>query len=146
MKQFIGSVSLPVDDFDEAIDFYTRKLGFSLVQDRSLRDGRRWVYVSPPGASEAMVQLLRPTDPESGLSGSAGIASAASATEPAARRGAFASKLGIALHTDDFWRDYRQMRTQGVQFEEEPREEAYSTVAGFEDPYGNRWNLTEIRR
>lgn len=126
MKQFIGAVSLPVDDVDKAIEFYTRKLGFGLLQDGTSVDGRRSVSVGPKGASETAVQLLGPVAGEA--------------------QKLFPSKLGIALHTDDFWRDYREMRTQGVQFEEEPREEAYSTVAGFEDPYGNRWNLTEIRR
>lgn len=144
MKQHIGSVSLPVGDYDEAIDFYTQKLGFRLVQDRRMSNGKRWVQVTPPGASETSLLLSQCKGAQ--CKGSQYAASQPSSRTSESATGEAVNKWGLLLYTDDFWRDYREMRTHGVQFEEEPREEAYATVAGFEDPYGNHWDLMEIRR
>ncbi|RDI97966.1 VOC family protein [Dyella solisilvae] len=127
MKQTIGSIALLVADYDEAIAWYTRVLGFTLVEDTDMGGGKRWVVVSPPGASETRLLLAK-----------------ASAPAQAARVGdQTGGRVFLLLHTDDFWRDYRRMKEQGAMFCEEPREEAYGTVVVFRDLYGNKWDLLQ---
>lgn len=113
MKQKIGAVALVVRDYDEAIAFYTEKLGFNLVADTPLGDGKRWVVVAPPGA-EASHLLL---------------AEAASLDQAQCVGNQTGGRVFLFLHTDDFWRDYRAMQARGVVFLEEPREEAYACYA-----------------
>ena len=128
MKQKIGAVALVVRDYDEAISFYTEKLGFTLVEDTPLGEGKRWVVVAPPGAEESRLVL-------------------AEAATPAQERcigNQTGGRVFLFLHTDDFWRDYRAMKAHGVVFLEEPREEAYGTVVVFDDLYGNKWDLLEL--
>ena len=129
MLQKIGYVSLLVRDYDEAIAYFTQMLMFDLVADAALRDGRRWVLVAPPGSSETRILLAKAATPEQ-----------------AARIGDQAGgRVMLFLHTDDFWRDYDDMKWRGVRFLETPRREEYGTVCVFEDLYGNRWDLLQLR-
>jgi catechol 2,3-dioxygenase-like lactoylglutathione lyase family enzyme len=127
MKQYLGNVALLVRDYDEAIAYYTQKLGFALLEDTALGNGNRWVRVAPPGAGETALLLAR-----------------ASTQAQARHIGMHAGgRVGLFLHTDDFHRDHAAMSARGVKFTENPREAAYGTVAVFEDLYGNRWDLLE---
>ncbi len=129
MKQKIGGIALLVEAYDEAIAFYTEKLGFSLVEDTDLGQGKRWVLVAPPGANDSQLLLAKAATPE--------------------QRNRVGDQTGgrvfLFLHTDDFWRDYYRMNAAGVRFLEEPRVEAYGTVVVFEDLYGNKWDLLQLR-
>lgn len=127
VKQQLAQVTLVVRDYDEAIAFYTAALGFELVEDTDLGDGKRWVRVCPPGGDGACLLLAAATSP-------AQIAHIGSQT---------GGRVFLFLHTDDFWRDYASFRARGVTFREQPRVEAYGTVAVFEDLYGNAWDLLE---
>lgn len=127
MAQAIGYVTLVVRDYDEAIAFYTGALGFDLVEDTPLEDGRRWVLVGPAGAGGTRLLLARASGPE----------------QEARIGGQTGGRVAFFLHTDDFRRDHEAMKARGVKFSEEPRREAYGTVAVFEDLYGNRWDLLE---
>jgi len=130
MKQHIGSVSLVVRDYDEAIEFYTHKLRFDLVEDRDMGEGKRWITVSPPGSAETCLLLAKASTPEqeSRIGDQTG------------------GRVFLFLHTDDFWRDYKDMQANGIHFLEEPRNEPYGTVVVFEDLYGNKWDLLELKK
>ena len=128
----IGSVALVVREYDEAIAFYVGAVGFALVEDTDLGDGKRWVLVAPPGAGAGSACLL--------------LAEAADAEERSRIGNQTGGRVFLFLHTDDFGRDFREMKARGVKFLETPREEAYGTVAVFEDLYGNKWDLLEPRR
>jgi len=128
VKQSLGLVSLVVRDYDEAIDFFVGKLGFRLVEDTPVPEqSKRWVVVSPPGATESRLLLARATTPdqETRIGGQTG------------------GRVFLFLHTDDFWRDYAAYRASGVEFVREPRRESYGTVAVFLDLYGNMWDLLQ---
>jgi catechol 2,3-dioxygenase-like lactoylglutathione lyase family enzyme len=129
MAQKIGYISLLVRDYDEAISFYVDKLHFNVIEDTDLGDGKRWVLVAPPGSSESRLLLAMAASPgqEAFIGNQAG------------------GRVFLFLHTDDFWRDFRTMKSQGVVFNEEPRDEPYGTVAVFEDLYGNKWDLLELK-
>ena len=127
MDQHLALVTLLVKDYDEAIDFYTHKLGFKLLYDNPLDDGKRWVVARPPGSGTASLLLAK-----------------ADSKEQSQTVGKQAGgRVFLFLHTDDFHRDHQQMLRNGVQFKEQPREEVYGTVAVFEDLYGNLWDLLE---
>jgi catechol 2,3-dioxygenase-like lactoylglutathione lyase family enzyme len=130
MKQAIGAVAVLVRDYGEAIEFYTRSLGFNVVEDAQLGEGRRWVLLAPPGSGECRVLLARAKNGE----------------EAQAIGRQAGGRVFLFLHTDDFGRDYSNMKRRGVRFAEEPREEAYGTVAVFEDLYGNKWDLLMPRK
>ena len=124
MSQSISAVALVVHDYDEAIRFFTTRLRFTVTEDTPLPDGKRWVAVLPPGGGTALL-LAKAATPEQ-----------------AARVGdQTGGRVFLFLRTDDFWRDYHDLRGRGVRFAEEPREEGYGTVAVFLDLYGNRWDL-----
>lgn len=130
MKQSLLHVALVVRDYDEAIDFYVRQLGFTLVEDTDQPDqNKRWVVVAPPGSTGTSLLLARASTPEQ----------AAFVGNQAGGR------VFLFLHTDDFWRDYKRMVSLGVRFIRQPKEESYGVVAVFEDLYGNRWDLIERR-
>ena len=128
--QSIGYVALVVRDYDEAIDYYTKALGFEVVEDTALTDAKRWVLLRPPGSVETRLLLAKASTPEQ-------MARVGDQT---------GGRVFLFLHTDDFHRDYREMTARGVKFCEAPREESYGTVAVFEDLYGNRWDLLQLRR
>lgn len=126
MKQFLSAVSIIVADYDEAIDYYTNKLGFELKDD--IDQGRkRWVTVMPKGASESQIVLAKPSNEEQ--------------QKCIGQQGA--GRVWLFLQTDDFYRDYKTMTANGVEFLEEPREEPYGIVAVFQDLYGNKWDLIQ---
>ncbi len=127
MGQTISQVALLVRDYDEAIAFYTGCLRFDLIEDTALGGDKRWVLVAPPRSTGAALLLARATMPEQ-------VKCVGNQT---------GGRVFLFLRTDDFWRDYGDMRSRGVRFTEEPRREAYGTVAVFMDLYGNRWDLVE---
>ncbi len=128
MKQQIARISLIVKDYDEAIEFYTQKLNFKLLQDTPLNDNKRWVIVSPPGNTSGCSLLL----------------AKASSEEQETRIGnQTGGRVFLFLFTDNFWRDYENMTAQQISFIREPSVEVYGTVAVFEDLYGNLWDLIE---
>jgi catechol 2,3-dioxygenase-like lactoylglutathione lyase family enzyme len=127
MKQGIGTITFLVREYDEAIVFFTGKLGFQLVEDTPLADGKRWVVVAPRGGNGATLLLARAASPqqEAGIGRQAG------------------GRVFLFLETDDFARDHGAMLAAGVEFAEPPRHEAYGTVAVFLDLYGNKWDLLQ---
>lgn len=131
MKQSIAHVALIVRDYDEAIAFYTRKLGFTLVEDTyQPAQDKRWVVVAPPGSQGTSLLLARASKPEQ---------------EPFIGNQA-GGRVFLFLATDDFQRDYQSMVAEGIEFIRPPREDSYGTVAVFSDLYGNLWDLIEFRR
>ena len=129
MKQSIFHIALVVRDYDEAIAFYTEKLHFTLIEDTyQPEQDKRWVVVAPPGSNGGTSLLLaRASKPEQ-------IPFIGNQT---------GGRVFLFLNTDDFWRDYNDMRSQGVKFIREPKQESYGTVAVFEDLYGNLWDLVQ---
>jgi catechol 2,3-dioxygenase-like lactoylglutathione lyase family enzyme len=129
----LGYVSLVIRDYDEAIAFFTQKLGFELIEDSPSTDrlgrNKRWVLVAPRGSRGTTLLLARASTPdeESRIGNQTG------------------GRVFLFLHTDDFWRDYRAMVARGVRFCREPNEESYGTVAVFEDLYGNKWDLLQLK-
>jgi catechol 2,3-dioxygenase-like lactoylglutathione lyase family enzyme len=128
MKQSIGLVSLVVHEYDEAIAFYVGVLGFSLVEDSFIPEqNKRWVTVAPPGALESRLLLAR-----------------ASSLEQSSRVGnQTGGRVFLFLYTDDFARDYEAFKSKGVLFIREPSQQQYGTVAVFQDPWGNLWDLLQ---
>jgi catechol 2,3-dioxygenase-like lactoylglutathione lyase family enzyme len=127
MKQHIAQVTLAVKDYDEAIRYYTEKIGFVLVEDTVLSDTKRWVVVAPAGSVECRLLLAK----------------AANATQASSIGNQTGGRVSFFLYTDDFWRDYHAMSARGVHFVRLPSEEGYGTVAVFEDLYGNWWDLLQ---
>ncbi|MBS1528721.1 MAG: VOC family protein [Bacteroidetes bacterium] len=127
MKRHIAHIALVVNDYDEAVRFYTEKLNFRLVENTDLGGGKRWVLVAPAGWHECCILLARAVNEE--------------------QRSRVGNQTGgrvfLFLHTDDFWRDYNAMISRGVNFVRPPSNESYGTVAVFEDLYGNLWDLIE---
>ena len=128
MRQHIGYVSLLVRDDDEAISYFTGQLGFRLVENTDLGNGKRRVLVAPSGSVEARILLAKAVtaDQTQQIGDQAG------------------GRVFLFLHTDDFWRDYEAYRSKGVLFREAPRVESYGAVAVFDDLYGNRWDLLQL--
>jgi catechol 2,3-dioxygenase-like lactoylglutathione lyase family enzyme len=132
MSQTLGYIALVVRDYDEAIAFFTRSLGFDLIEDTPSKDrqgrDKRWVLVAPRGSAGTALLLAK-----------------ASTNEEAACIGnQTGGRVFLFLHTDDFWRDYNAITEKGVKFVREPKEEEYGTVAVFEDLYGNKWDLLQL--
>ena len=130
MKQSIVHIALVVRDYDEAIEFYTKQLHFTLVEDTyQPEQDKRWVVVSPPGSHGTTILLARASKP---------------VQEPFVGNQA-GGRVFLFLGTDDFWRDYEKMRAEGIHFVREPKEQDYGTVAVFEDLYGNLWDLVQFK-
>jgi len=130
MNQSIAHVALVVRDYDQAIDFYTKKLHFTLIEDTyQPEQDKRWVVVSPPGSNGASLVLAKASKPE----------------QEAFIGNQTGGRVFLFLNTDDFWRDYNDMVSKGIRFVREPKQEPYGTVAVFEDLYGNLWDLIEKR-
>jgi len=130
MKQHIAAISLVVDDYDEAIQFYTQKLNFSLIEDTALSETKRWVLVAPPGSDGCRLLLAK-----------------ASTVEQKSRVGnQTGGRVFLFLHTDDIMRDYENMIGQDIEFIRTPTAEIYGTVAVFKDLYGNLWDLVEPKK
>ncbi|WP_242250884.1 VOC family protein [Bacillus cereus group sp. BfR-BA-01379] len=130
MVQSIVHIALVVKDYDEAIEFYTKKLNFTLVQDiYQPEQNKRWVVVSPPGSVGTTILLARASKPEpdSFIGNQSG------------------GRVFLFLNTDDFWRDYNEMISRGIEFVREPKEQEYGIVAVFKDLYGNLWDLLQLK-
>jgi catechol 2,3-dioxygenase-like lactoylglutathione lyase family enzyme len=127
MKQFIAHLALVVKDYDEAIRFYSQKLGFRLLEDTVLSESKRWVIVAPPGTGDCSILLAKANGPEQ-------LKAVGNQT---------GGRVFLFLYTDNFYRDYQSMLEKGIHFVRQPVKEVYGTVAVFEDLYGNLWDLIE---
>ncbi len=131
MIQSIVHIALVVKDYDEAIEFYTNKLNFTLVEDTyQPEQDKRWVVVSPPGSVGTTIILARASKPEQ---------------EPFIGNQA-GGRVFLFLNTDDFWRDYNDMVSKGIEFVRNPKEQDYGMVAVFKDLYGNLCDLLELNK
>ena len=130
MKQSIAHIALVVNDYDEAIEFYTQKLNFILIEDTPQSETKRWVLVAPPGSNECSLLLAKAVGDE--------------------QRSCIGNQTGgrvfLFLRTDDFWRDYENMKAKEIIFIRDPKVEEYGTVAVFKDMYGNLWDLVEFKK
>ncbi len=130
MIQSIVHIALVVKDYDEAIEFYTKKLHFTLIEDTyQPEQDKRWVVVSPPGSAGTTILLARASKPEqlNFIGNQSG------------------GRVFLFLGTDDFWRDYNEMIEKGIEFVREPKEQSYGIVAVFKDLYGNLWDLVQFK-
>lgn len=127
MKQKIAHITLVVDNYDDAIRFYTEKLHFTLIEDTPLGDNKRWVLVAPPGSAGACLLLAQAVGEEqkSRIGNQTG------------------GRVFLFLYTDDFERDFQNLLKKGVKIVRQPVREPYGTVAVFEDLYGNMWDLIQ---
>jgi len=130
MNQHIAHIALVVDNYDDAIKFYTEKLNFKLLEDSRLSETKRWVMVAPPGNGQCCLLLAQAATQEQQL-----------------RIGnQTGGRVFLFLYTDDFWRDHKAMVENNINFVRDPVEEPYGTVAVFEDLYGNLWDLIEPKK
>jgi len=130
MKQNIIHIALVVKDYDEALAFYLDKLKFELIEDTyQPEQDKRWVVIAPPNSSGVTLLLAKASKPEQHdfVGNQAG------------------GRVFLFLNTDDFWRDYKRMVSLGINFIREPKEQEYGIVAVFEDLYGNRWDLLQLK-
>jgi catechol 2,3-dioxygenase-like lactoylglutathione lyase family enzyme len=127
MKQRIAHIALVVKDYDEAIDFYTKKLDFILLEDTKLDEEKRWVLVAPPGSKQCSLLLAK----------------AANERQSESIGNQTGGRVGFFLFTDDFWRDFNKMTDRKINFVRPPNKFDYGTVAVFQDLYGNMWDLIE---
>lgn len=127
MYQRIAQVAIVVKEYDEAIQFYTQKLDFELLEDTQLSPEKRWVVIAPKGSKESGILLAK----------------AANETQAASIGNQTGGRVGFFLFTDDFWRDYHKMVEREVHFVRPPAEHEYGTVAVFEDLYGNLWDFIQ---
>ncbi len=127
MKSEIAHIALVVDDYDKAIQFYTQKLNFLLIEDTRLTDTKRWVLVAPPGSNGCRLLLAKAANDEQ-------------RTRIGNQTG---GRVFLFLHTDNFNRDYENLKSNKVKIIREPVTEPYGTVAVFADLYGNLWDLIE---
>ncbi|WP_411168190.1 VOC family protein [Clostridium sp. MB05] len=130
MIQSVVHIALVVKDYDEAIEFYTKKLHFTLIEDTyQPEQDKRWVVVSPPGSSGTTILLARASNSkqEEFIGNQAG------------------GRVFLFLGTDDFWRDYTEMLSKGIEFVREPKDQTYGTIAVFKDLYGNLWDLVQFK-
>jgi catechol 2,3-dioxygenase-like lactoylglutathione lyase family enzyme len=124
--QHIAHISLVVNDYDEAIDFYVQKLGFKLIEDTRLSEEKRWVIVAPTGGGCSLL-----------------LAKAANEQQQAAVGNQTGGRVFLFLYTGDFWADYTDFTAKGVVFVRPPEQQGYGTVAVFADLYGNLWDLIQ---
>lgn len=127
MPQFISAITILVPNYDDGIAFYVNILGFDLIEDTKISAKKRWVLVSPPGATETKILLAKAANPEQ-------ISAIGYQT---------GGRVGFFLQTDNFDEDYAAMKANGVIFLEEPRDEPYAKVVVWQDPFGNKWDLLQ---
>ena len=127
MKQSLAYIALLVNDYDEAIDYYTSILHFKLIQDIPMEEGKRWVLIGPSEGSGSQILLAR----------------AVNEVQTQAVGHQSGGRVFLFLYTDDFYRDYDSMISKGVEFVRAPSSEAYGMVSVFKDLYGNLWDLIE---
>lgn len=130
MTQHIAQIALVVADYDEAIRFYTQKLGFTLLEDTVLSETKRWVVIAPPGSNGCNLLLAKAANDEqmSRVGNQTG------------------GRVFLFMHTNDFWRDYKLMQENGIEFVRDPVTEEWGTVAVFKDLYGNLWDFIERKK
>jgi catechol 2,3-dioxygenase-like lactoylglutathione lyase family enzyme len=127
MNQRLAYITLLVDDYDKAIDFYISKLNFKLIEDTTLSETKRWVLVKPKGSGDCSLLLAK----------------AANEQQKSMIGKQTVGRVFLFLHTDNFKRDYQNLLNNGIKIVREPVEEKYGTVAVFQDIYGNLWDLIE---
>lgn len=127
IKQHLAHIALVVNDYDEAIAFFTQKLNFTLVEDTILSEQKRWVLVAPPGSGKGQCQVL--------------LARAANPEQQSRTGNQTGGRVFLFLHTDNFMRDYQNLLHHQIKIIREPVTEPYGTVCVFEDLYGNWWDL-----
>ncbi len=127
MYQRIAHIALLVDNYDDAIEFYSKKLDFHVLEDTKLNEEKRWVMIAPKGAKECCLLLAK----------------AANERQTSSIGNQTGGRVGFFLFTDDFWRDYNKMTDRQINFVRLPETFEYGTVAVFEDLYGNMWDLIE---
>ncbi len=127
MKQKITHLALVVKDYDEAIEFYTKKLHFDLIEDTVLDENKRWVLVAPKGSKECCLLLAK-------------AANEHQATRIGNQAG---GRVFLFLYTDNFERDYQNLLDQNIEIIRPPVVEPFGQVAVFADLYGNMWDLIE---
>jgi lactoylglutathione lyase len=130
IKQSISNIALVVENYDDAIKFYTEKLNFQLIEDTDLGGGKRWVQISPPNSTGTNLLLAKASNDE----------------QKKSIGNQTGGRVFLFLQTNDFWRDYKHMKAQGVEFNEEPRAEEYGTVVVFKDLYGTKWDLLQLNQ
>ncbi|MCB9066644.1 MAG: VOC family protein [Calditrichia bacterium] len=127
MRQTLAQIALVVNDYDEAIDFYTKKLHFTLIEDTQLSETKRWVIIAPPGSDGCRLLLAKAANDE--------------------QRSRIGNQTGgrvfLFLNTDNFARDYQNLVDQQVTIVRQPVRETWGQVAVFADLYGNLWDLIE---
>jgi catechol 2,3-dioxygenase-like lactoylglutathione lyase family enzyme len=130
MKQTLAHIALVIDDYEKAIDYYTQKLNFILLEDTQLSDSKRWVLVSPPGGDTCSILLAKAANEEqkSRIGNQTG------------------GRVFLFLHTDNLDRDYQNLINNDITIIREKTEEPFGTVAVFQDTYGNLWDLIEPRK
>jgi uncharacterized glyoxalase superfamily protein PhnB len=128
MQRHLAYVSLLIDDYDNALEYFTQVLGFEVVQDEQLTNEKRWIVVAPSAEGGALLLDKASTAEQRDLVGKQG-----------------GGRVWLFLHTDDFDCDYARMQERGVRFEETPRNEPYGKVVVFTDRWGNRWDLVQSR-
>ncbi|SHE76696.1 Uncharacterized conserved protein PhnB, glyoxalase superfamily [Litoreibacter ascidiaceicola] len=129
MSRHISAFAIVVPSYDDGIAFYVKRAGFSLIEDTNMGDGKRWVLIAPSPDAETRILL----------------AEAKGDTQVAAIGNQTGGRVGFFLHSDDFDADFQQMSAAGVIFEEAPRDEPYGKVAVWRDPWGNRWDLLQLK-
>ena len=129
MHQQIVQLTLVVKDYDEAIEFYTKKIGFILKEDTVLSETKRWVVVGP---KDSYCNLL--------------LAKAANEEQQKSIGNQTGGRVFLFLNTDNFQRDHKMFQQNGVEFVREPVEERWGIVAVFKDLYGNLWDLIEPKK
>jgi predicted enzyme related to lactoylglutathione lyase len=127
MNQRLAYITLLVDDYDKAIDFYISKLNFKLIEDTTLSETKRWVLVKPNGSGDCYLLLAK----------------AANEKQKSMIGNQTGGRVFLFLHTDNFKRDYQNLLNNGIKIVREPVEEKYGIVAVFQDIYGNHWDLIE---
>jgi len=127
MKQRLAHIAIVVNDYDEAIKFYTGKLHFDLIEDTRLSETKRWVLVKPKGGNSCCLLLAKAANEE--------------------QRSSVGNQTGgrvfLFLHTDNFERDYQNLLDHQIEIVRQPQREEYGTVAVFKDLYGNLWDMIE---
>ena len=127
MKQRLAHIAIVVNDYDEAIRFYTEKLHFELIEDSQLSETKRWVLVKPKGTDGCCLLLAKAANEEQ-------LSRVGNQT---------GGRVFLFLHTDDFKRDFQNLLDNEIEIVRQPSKEEYGTVAVFKDIYGNLWDLIE---
>jgi len=127
MNQNLAYITLLVDDYDKAIDFYINKLHFELIEDTAISATKRWVLVKPDGSGNCSLLLAKAVNEQ----------------QKSIIGNQTGGRVFLFLHTDNFIRDYQNLLNNGIKIVRDPVEEKYGTVAVFQDLYGNKWDLIE---